>query len=138
MELYQLDIFPENYHKADLVITYTLKDDNTKEIDMFKVWISDKEKENIEIINHANMILYNVIVNNDETPTQKDIYIAYQRLFGYKQWKPYRESKTFINNVKTLTKAPYSKYKEITKHYISESINNMYNKYIKNNNKGEN
>lgn len=134
MELYQLDIFPVDYHRADLVITYTLKDETT-ELDMFKMWISDKEKDNIELLNHANLILYHVIVNNDAIPSQKDLYITYQRLFAYKRWKLYTENKTFINNAKTLTKPPYNKYVEITKDYINKNIDKMYNKYIKENNK---
>lgn len=130
MELNQLDIFPDDYHRPDLVITYTMNDD--QEIDMLKIWISYKHRKNIEFINYANLLLYSIVINNNnEKVTQRDIYIAYQRLFGFKQWKPYKESKTFINNVKTLTKAPYSKYVEVTKEYINNALNETYNKYIK-------
>lgn len=130
MELHQLDIFPDDYHRPDLVITYTMNDD--QEIDMLKIWISYKHRKNIEFINYANLLLYSIVINNNkEKVTQRDIYIAYQRLFGFKQWKSYKESKTFINNVKTLTKAPYSKYIEVTKEYINNTLNETYNKYIK-------
>lgn len=136
MELYQLNIFPKNYHKPDLVLVYTLNDN--KEIDTFKIWISDTEKNDLELLNYANLLLYHILLTNDNTPTQKCIYKSYQVLFGLKQWKPYEEIKTFINNEKTILKAPYSKYVEITKEYINEKINEIYNKYIKGENKNEN
>lgn len=132
MELNQLNIYAKDFHRADLVLTYTLNDDD--EIEMFKIWVSDKEKDNIEIINYANLLLYEIIINNDDKPTLKDIYRGYQRLFAFKQWKPYDEIKTFVNIKSTLTKAPYSKYVEITKEYINNKITETYNKYIK---KGE-
>ena len=132
MELNQLNIYADNYHEPDLVLTYTLKE-KTDEIDMFKIWISNIQQNNLELINYANLILYNVIINNDK-PNQKDIYITYQKLFSNKIWRPYTELTTYVNNIKTLTKPPYNNYKELTKKVINEKIKGMYDKYIK---KGE-
>lgn len=129
MVLNQIDIYPINYQKPDLVLTYTLKEDN-ESLDMFKIWISPKEKNNIEVINYANLILYKVIIENKQ-PKQKDIYIAYQMLFSHKKWRNYEEKYIYINNINTLTKAPYNRYKEITKTYITNKIQGMYDKYIK-------
>lgn len=130
MQLNQLNIFPIRYDIPDLVITYTLKD-KTNEIDMFKIWISDVEENNLELIERATMLRYMIIVKNDN-PQLKDIYIAYQYLFGKKKWKAYEELTSYVNVKTTLEKPPYNRYIEITSDYMSVKALKIYKKYLKN------
>lgn len=129
MELTQVNIYPKNYHRPDLVITYTLK--KNKEIDMFKIWISDEECENIEIIDYANKLLYQVIVANEKKPIERDIYYNYQMLFWDKNWRVFEKIVMRVNVRQTLYKAPYNNYKELTKTYISDMYEKKMKEYIK-------
>lgn len=129
MELNQVNIYPKNYHRPDLVITYTLKEDD--KIDMFKMWISDEEKENIEIIDYANRFLYGIIIQNERTPIEKDVFYQYQVLFHNKQWKSFEKITTKVKTKQTLTKTPYFKYKELTKDYLSKMYEKKMKEYIK-------
>lgn len=136
MRLNQVDIFIENYEKPELVITYTLKD-KTNTIDMFKIWISDEHKRNLEIINYGNLLLYNIIITNENTPVEREIFVAYQKVFNRKLIPPYKVSHTDVNVSKTLLKAPYNAFKELTREYMSNHIENVRKKYIDKHNKKE-
>lgn len=129
MELNQVNIYPKNYHRPDLVITYTLKEDD--KIDMFKMWISDEEKENIEIIDYANRLLYGIIIQNERTPIEKDVFYQYQVLFHNKRWRSFDKITTKVKTKQTLAKTPYFKYKELTKDYLSKMYEKKMKEYIK-------
>lgn len=130
MILNQVNIYPKDYHRPDLVITYTLKDKSDK-IDMFKIWISDKYKDDIELIDYANKLLYMVIIRNEREPTEKDIYYHYQMLYYDKFIRSFEKITTKVKAHQTLRKAPYFKYKEITKDYISKMYENKMKEYVK-------
>lgn len=127
--LKQVNIFPKRYHNPDIVITYTTNKDNT--LDMFKMWISDECKNDIEIIDIANKLYFDIIVNNENKPSQQDIFRAYQRLYYNKQWNKYEEKETKFNVKSLITKAPYNNYTEITRTFLSETYEELMNKYIR-------
>lgn len=129
MVLKQLDIYPKNYHEPDISMTYTT--DKKGYIEMFKMWLSNECKDNMEIIDIANKLYYEIIMNNNSRPHERDIHIAYQVLYHDKQWKEKRELTTKINVESLLTKAPHNNYIELTKDYLSESYEKIYNKYLK-------
>lgn len=135
LELNQLDIFPKNFHNPDIVFTYTLNKDET--FDMFKMWISDECKYDMEVIDIANKLYFEIMVNNENVPCIKDLFIAYQKQHYNKQWKPYKLSKTKLNVKGLVTKSPYNNYTEITKTFLSESYNELMDKYIQKYNKKE-
>ncbi len=98
---------------------------------MFKMQISDEEKENIEIIDYANRLLYGIIIQNERTPIEKDVFYQYQVLFHNKQWKSFEKITTKVKTKQTLTKTPYFKYKELTKDYLSKMYEKKMKEYIK-------
>lgn len=135
MKLNQVDIFIEKLNKPDLVITYTLKENNL--IDMFKIWINNKQKNNLEIINYANLFMYNIIISNESKPSERDIFVAYQKMFYDKTFPAYQTSVTRVNVAETLVKAPYNAFKELTNEYMVNMIEGVRKRYIDKHNKKE-
>lgn len=126
--LNQIDMFPKRYHNPDIVFTYTLNKDET--FDMFKMWISDECKYDMEVIDVANRLYYDIMLNIDNEPNVKQIFISYQKQHRNKQWKQYSIKKTRLNVKSLLTKAPYNNYTEITKTFLNETYEELMNKYI--------
>jgi len=112
LELHSVDIFANDRKKPTLCITYTVKD--KKQLDMFKMWIRDDVKENYEILNYANLLYYEIMVNN-KNQEEKHIYRAYQLLFSKNKWENYKKLTTVVNLQKTAQVAPYPGFTEFTK-----------------------
>ncbi|MDX9692488.1 MAG: hypothetical protein RBT45_08525 [Acholeplasmataceae bacterium] len=112
LELHSVEIFANDRHKPTICMTYTLKE--KQELDMFRMWVRVDVAENYEILNYANLLYYEIMINNKK-PQEKHIFRAYQVLFGRKLWENYKTLTSLVNLESTLKFPPYYDFVEFTK-----------------------
>ena len=130
MELKILDIYADDRVEPTISITYKLKDNKEKLIELFNVWVRNDKDEDYEILNYANLIYYNVMIHNKQ-PNEKHIYRVYQNLFSNKLWEKPNELTIKVNYRGTLLTAPHRNFTRFTKKTMQEFVERQTIKYIK-------
>ncbi len=133
LEVKSIDIYANDREQPTISITYTVDKESgsKKSIDMFKMWIRKDVSECYEILNYANLLYYEIYINNKNQLREPHIFRAYQMLFGRKLWKNYTLLTTKVNATTTLKVAPHRNFLEFHKDFMRDHVEKETLKYIK-------
>ena len=123
-----MDVYANDRNNPTMVFTYTTKEE-TRELEMFKIWLREDLAQDFEYINYANIVHRALSFQNK--PTEYDVTRIYQTLFASKLWEVPKRTRTVVNSKATLKVAPYRGFKEIDKDYFKRFVDLETTKYMK-------
>ena len=132
-EIKTVDIYASDREQPTISITYTIdkSSGSQKKIDMFKMWIRKDVSECYEMLNLANLLYYEILVNNQSQLREQHIYRAYQMLYGRKLWKEYDVFVSKVNVPTSLKVAPHRGFVEFHKDFMKYHVEKATINYMK-------
>jgi hypothetical protein len=130
LALKKVNIFANDRKSPTIILVYITKDNKSKTLKDFKMWVRSDVSKDYEIINCANQLYYQVMVY-ETYPQEKHIFRAYQTLFGNKKWENYKLLQEIIVDELSLNLPPQPNYIEFYKDYMKDFVQEYDINYIK-------
>lgn len=113
---------------AQFSISFTIKKNNSRQIDIIKFYVADIYKENYEIMNFINLLYTDIHVEGHYNITKNRIYSSVAKIFNGTNITYKKNTKHYYTeNFKKELLRPYPNSTEFTKNSMKNLIDNKIN-----------